>query len=362
VRALSPAVLAAAAFVVGVPAAGATTIPLPKASFTLTGHLEALTAAGGSAAVATEKPGADCMITVTSFAGRRQITGPAACQAASRDGVSVISALWLGRQTIVAQAIDSPSVHGDRYSLWAGPRSGGPLTAYGAGWGWSDSDGDGPAGQGSIGCASTVAAGGGTIALASGPNLLGDRELGGPGVDSCLPVAGVSTHIAFVDGPAAGLDVPGAWSVLATDGKSVLLEALGDYGKPTGQLSLRSLDGTTSATPTVPAGIVTNAVRAWLVPEGLVMQSVNRVSAWLAGGGHWAVPNADDVAVAQGRVVYFKGRVLHVRRIADGADRQLLVLPRGSDGLLAAGSFGIAIATERRGFTSLYRVPWRSVI
>jgi len=29
-----------------------------------------------------------------------------------------------------------------------------------------------------------------------------------------------------------------------------------------------------------------------------VMQSVNRVSAWLAGGGHWAVPNADDVAVA----------------------------------------------------------------
>ena len=149
--------------------------------------------------------------------------------------------------------------------------------------------------------------------------------------------------------------------MLATNGKSVLLAALGDDGKPTGALSLRALDGTASIAPAVPAGIVARAVRAWLAPEGLVLQSVNRVSAWLPTGSHWAVPNVDDVAVAEGRVAYFKGRVLHMRRIADGVDRQLLVLPRGSDGLLAAGSFGIAIASERRGFTSVYRIPWRTV-
>jgi hypothetical protein len=337
--------------------------PLPAPSLTVTGRLQALTAAGRYAVVATQTRAGACAVSVADLirGGRtRQLSGPQVCRAGGGD--AVVADLWLGKRTILAEAIDSPSPHGDSYSLWTAPLAGGAFTSFGDGWGWSDSDGDGPSGQGSLGCADTVGAGGGTIALASGPNLLGSLEIGGPGVDSCLPGSdGAPTYVHYLDGSLPDATVPGAWSVLATDGTSVLLAALGGDGKPSGQLSLRTLDGAPTSIPAVPAGLVAKALRTWIAPEGLVLQSVNRVSAWPAHGAHWTVGNAQDAAVAEGRVAYLKGRVLHVRRIADGADRQLVVLPVGSDGLVAAGSFGIVVATGQKGNTALYRVPWRTV-
>jgi hypothetical protein len=344
-------------------AASASAAPLPAPALTVTGRLQALTAAGRYAVVATQTPTGTCVVSVADLVrgGRaRQLSGPQVCQTGGGD--AVVADLWLGKKTILAEAIDSPSPHGDSYTLWTAPLAGGPFAQYGTSWGWSDSDGDGPSGQGSLGCATTIGAGGGTIALASGPNLLGTHEVGGPGVDSCLPSSnGATTDVHYLDGALPDATVPGAWSVVATDGSSVLLAALQGDGMPTGQLSLRTLDGAPTSIPAVPAGLVAKAIRTWLAPEGLVLQSVNRVSAWPAHGAHWTVGNAEDAAVAEGRVAYLKGRVLHVRRIADGADRQLFVLPAGSDGLVGAGSFGIVVATGHKGNTVLYRVPWRTV-
>jgi hypothetical protein len=197
--------------------------------------------------------------------------------------------------------------------------------------------------------------------LASGPNVLGTLEVGGSDVDTCLSAADASTHLVFVDGPAAGADVTGAWKPLATDGAHVLLEALGSDGQPTGTLTLAALDGTTSAAPAVAAGFARQALGGWLDPQGLVLESLNRVAAWPAHGRSWSISNVNDAAVGNGRVVYSKGRVVRVRAVTGGKDRVLLVLPAGSNPMVATGSFGAAIAGEQAGKTSLYRIPWKNL-
>jgi hypothetical protein len=64
--------------------------------------------------------------------------------------------------------------------------------------------------------------------------------------------------------------------------------------------------------------------------------------------------------VGLGRVVYQVGRQLHVHRVKGGPDRLLLMLPRGRT-LLAAGSTGVAIATDDDTAVRLYRLPWRTI-
>jgi hypothetical protein len=346
-----------------VAALGAVLSPVAAAKPVLTvkGHLEALAASGSYAALATAAPGTSCTILLVSGSAKRQITGPTPCQRGSQTSTVVVSQLWIGSHTLMAEAIASPSPHGDSYSLWTAPLGGSAVTEYGDAWGWNDSAGDTPSGVGSIGCAYYVTSGGGVIPLASGPTVLGTLEVGGSDVDTCLPAADASTHLVFVDGPSAGADVTGAWKPLATDGSRVLLEALGSDGQPTGALSLAALDGTTSAAPPVPPGFARQAVGGWLAPEGLVLESGNRVAAWPVHGRNWSVSDVNDAAVGNGRLVYSKGRVVRVRRIAGGHDRPLLVLPVGSNPMVATGSFGVAVAAEQRGKTSLYRIPWKNV-
>jgi hypothetical protein len=49
-----------------------------------------------------------------------------------------------------------------------------------------------------------------------------------------------------------------------------------------------------------------------------------------------------------------------VRRIADGVDRALVALPVRNT-LLAAGSFGLAVALVTDAKTAVYRLPWRTI-
>jgi hypothetical protein len=51
--------------------------------------------------------------------------------------------------------------------------------------------------------------------------------------------------------------------------------------------------------------------------------------------------------------------MLRVRRVRGGADRALLRLPT-TEALVAAGSFGVAIATGTE-TTRVYRLPWRTI-
>ena len=101
--------------------------------------------------------------------------------------------------------------------------------------------------------------------------------------------------------------------------------------------------------------MVKTAFDGWLAPEGLVLDSRKG----LVGPG-WTIRGTGAVTVGEGRVVYTRGRDLRVRRIRGGLDRVLLRLPAGEFDL-AAGSFGIAIASPPARGVKLYRLPWRTI-
>jgi hypothetical protein len=80
-------------------------------------------------------------------------------------------------------------------------------------------------------------------------------------------------------------------------------------------------------------------------------------------GPGWNLPRVYVATVAYGRVVYVRGNTLRVRPIRGGADRRVLALPGGSK-LVAAGSFGVALAVQRGSEnprTSVHRIPWRTI-
>ena len=77
-------------------------------------------------------------------------------------------------------------------------------------------------------------------------------------------------------------------------------------------------------------------------------------------GPAWTIGGVGDATVAEGRLLYVKGRVIRVRRIRDGVDRALVTLPE-SDALIAAGSTGLAVAIENAKGTNVYRLPWRVI-
>jgi hypothetical protein len=149
--------------------------------------------------------------------------------------------------------------------------------------------------------------------------------------------------------------VPGSWLLLGTDGKRLALARLGDDGAPTGELSLVDLAGKALPAPALPPAAVKSAFAAWLVPEGVVLDTGNGVV-----GPGWSVRRSLSETVAEGRLLYLAGRTVRVRRVRDGADRPLLVLPT-SDALLAAGSFGLAIATRGDDAATVHRIPWRTI-
>jgi hypothetical protein len=245
--------------------------------------------------------------------------------------------------------IDSPSPHGDTYTYWNGPRPAGPLRQVGGEWGWTDSDV--PMGYG---CAWSVVAGGGVVAAAQVPNPLAVEQ----GLESkpACP-AKSATSISLQGAARAQMTVAGSWELLATDGKRLALARLDAQGRRTGELSLVGLDGRTLAAPQADATALKTAYRAWLAPEGLVLASGRKLT-----GPGWTIARADAATVGQGRVLYATGRSLRVRRIRGGADRPLVPLPAAASILLAAGSFGLAVATgDGSGKVALYRLPWRTI-
>ena len=322
-------------------AVAAAVVALPPPSFRASGYPLDLSGSGSRVAVVTSS----CAVRVASFSRPpTAVRAPAPCRdpeaSVGTDGV------WLGRSAIVVQTIDAPSPHGETFAIWAGSLPRGPLHPVGAEWGWTDSDV-----PGGYGCAWSVASGGGAIAMAKTPNAL--AVVHGNDTKPVCP-AGPMTQNRLLGATPSSFTVPGSWSVLATDGKRVALERLDANADPTGELGLFSLSGKRLATPAVTAATVKAAYQAWLTPEGIVVATRRGVVS-----PRWTVRAGGDVTVGYGRVLYVKGRTMHVRRIRGGPDRQLLRLP-SSEALIAAGSFGVAVATGSD-TTTVYRLPWRTI-
>ena len=315
---------------------------LPPPSFRVGGYPLALAAAGPRVAVATSS----CAVRVANLvSGARPVAvrQPQAC----RSGDAAVDDLWLGRSALAAQTIDAPSPHGEQYALWSGPLPRGRLGQRGSEWGWTDSDV-----PGGYGCAWSVVAGGGAIALMQVPNRLAVD--GGIDETPSCP-AGAASRIALIGATKTQLTLAGSWSVLATDGKRLVLARLDALGLPTGELALVDVDGTRLKTPGFSAAVVKTAIDGWLTPEGLVLETVRGIS-----GPGWTVRTKGAATVASGRVFYVQGRTVRVRRVRGSVDRLLLRLPT-SETLLAAGSFGLAIATGTETATTVYRLPWSMI-
>jgi hypothetical protein len=322
--------------------AGAHASTLPPPSFRVAGSARVLAAAGQRVAIATDTV---CAVRVAVLAARAKpaTVRPRECGS----GESAIWDLWLGRSAVAAETIDAPSPHGESYGLWTGPLPRGPLRQRGDDWGWRDDDV--PAGWG---CASSVAAGGGVIAFARVPNRLG-VDAGFDETPACP--AGATSRIVLLGATSSQVMVPGSWSVLATDGKRIALARLDADGLETGQAELVDLAGNRLAMPAVAPGVVRSAYRAWLAPQGLVLETTRGVV-----GPGWTVRGAHAATVGEGRVFYLRGRTIHVRRVGAGPDRALLAL-RSTHALLAAGAFGLAIAVFPGPPTTVYRIPWRTI-
>jgi hypothetical protein len=333
-----------------------------------TGTVTALAAAGPNVAVAVNDPrSGSCVLRAADLlhgGAFRSLASPQQCQRSAGGSLARVDAIALGRKTMAITVLDSPSPHGDTLSLATGSiASKTALRAFGSPWGWSDSSAGVPAGQGPIGCAQTAVRGGGVIALVAGPNRLALDNFGGT-VPACARAAGpaATTRVTLRDAGRSTLSLAGSWSLLATDGHRLLLAALDDNGVPTGQLSLRSLSGAALPTPQVPASAVRSATSGWLVPGAVVLRTGGQIQAWPTGKSSWTIAGmqGESATVANGRVLYVKGKTLRVRRIGDGRDRLLAALP-APRAKVAAGSFGLAVAVDKRGSAEVYRLPWRTI-
>lgn len=327
-----------AALTVATPA-GAASPALPTPSLTMPGHLQALTASGPTAAVA-----AGCAVRLVNLS---LATRPVPARGTLPCADARIVQLGLGRTAVDAVVGESPSPHGERFTLWRAPRQAGPFRQVGGAWGWTDSGV--PAGYG---CARAVVVGGGVILTAQQPNRLA-VEQGLASEPSCP--AGATTTILMDGATRPKLVVGGSWTPLATDGKRLILARLDPLGRRTGEAELVDLAGRKLPFAQPDPPIVRGATAAWLAPEGLVIRTGPRIF-----GRGWTVGDIRAATVGQGRVVYASGGQLRVRRIGGGPDRLLLRLPPG--GLaLAAGSFGVAAAIDQGSRVSLYRLPWRTI-
>jgi hypothetical protein len=330
---------------------------LPRPSLSLPESLEALAAAGPRVALATA--GLGCTIRVIALGAAnpkpvevRGVGDGLTCDEEVVGNDSLVYGLWLGRSTIDVLLYESPSPHGDSYSVWTGRLPAGPVRQIDF-WGWSDSE-DPPG----YGCSRDVAAGGGVIASAPAPNFAAvDAKVAKE--PTCAGTQ--TTKISLSGSPPRTVSVPGSWSLLGTDGTRIVLSGLDEHGRPDGTLSVVGLDGRPGAAPRFDTATAKAAERAWLTPDGLVLLT----RGGLRGPG-WKTGPVGTAAVAYGRVLYIRGYgggEVRVRRIRDGRDRHLLYLPQPSTNAeLAAGSFGVAVAVEtRHDHTSLYRVRWGTI-
>src|SRR4051794_27829935 len=221
--------LVAVAAAVTSAAAGAGQRPprLPRPLFVVRQPMLALAASGAHVAVAT-----GCDVRVANLLRRARPTRVRQFGPCARGGFAAVDALYLGRSTLVAEEIDAESPHGEDYTLWSGPLPRGPLRALGdEEWGWRDDDM-----PSAYGCQAAVVQGGGVLAVVDGPNTLG--------LDGVVPCAGVAqTKIRLLGAPRSLMVVPGSWSILATDGRRLVLRRLDSSGSPTRELRTVALDG-----------------------------------------------------------------------------------------------------------------------
>jgi len=307
--------------------------PLLKGS----GQGTALAAAGSQVAGAST-----CDVRVLTIGGRpRKLKHVGVCHEDAGD--SAVIGLWLGKNAIVEQQVLSPSPHGDTYDLWAGsPR--GALHQVGGEWGWTDSDV-----PPTYGCDRMVAAGGGLVAITSVPNNLGDST-------ACTGHS--STSVVLVGSVNRTQPLDGAWGVLATNGKRLVLARYGTGVDRTGQLGMFDIDGTQLTAPVVAAADVKTASQGWLTPVGLFLDTKRGL---VGPASRVLVKRYSSITIGEGRAVYVRGRTMRVRRLKGGPDRKVMLLPEVDDEV-AAGSFGIAVlngtVSER---SAVYRIPWRTI-
>jgi hypothetical protein len=332
---------------------------LPPRVAQLDGSATAVAAAGPWLVVAWWGNGdLDCSLSVFRLPGTRAprtvaVPGSLECLDANDATDARIDELWIGRTTLTALLSDAPSPHGVSYHLWSAPLAAGRLRSV-AEWSWTDSDL-------ADGCIVSVASGNGAIASTKDPNPLGVKY----GIDDQLTCpGGAQTTVSLGDAVSARVVVDGVWSVLATDGRRVALAKLAGTGERTGEAEIVGLDGKPVATPKLSSQAVKGAARGWLTPEGLFVQTRTGVS-----GPTWSLATKGAVTVANGRLFYVGKGGLHVRRLADGADKLLAPkVPAGA--LVAAGSFGLAVVVtvaestasgESASKTSVYRLAWRTI-
>jgi hypothetical protein len=338
------------AIVVAAPAARTAPPALPKPSFEYDGALRGFAAAGFRVAVAdwcdvmTARLAAGAKTTLQHVKSRGL-----SCEDPDLDGEWYIDGLWLGRRSFAAEIICcASSIHTNGYELWKGPLPSGRAHELAS---WSEDTIE----ETAEGCVGVVATGGGVIAWTEIPNTYN------PNKPTCLSKGTTTIHL---DGAArARTTVDGSWTLLATDGKRVVLKRLDEDGAPTSELMVVGLDGKRLATPRVSAADVEAADSGWLVPEGLVLD--RRTS--IVGPG-WKLNKvySSKTTVGYGRVLYLRGSSLRARRIRDGADRLVLTLPKRGDKYLAAGSFGLAIGIQTQNSdeeyrTSVYRIGWKVI-
>jgi hypothetical protein len=338
-------------------AAGGARLTLPPPVYTADSYTGALAAAGNRAVV-----GLVCTVAVLDFSSAARpvrVGANGGCSSDPED--AVVEGVWIGRSGLTVAVDDSPSPHGDDYTVTTGPLPAGPLRQVGE---YSVRDDNGPD-QAAAGCAWTVAAGGGLVVRAPVPNRLG-IEWGLDTAPACA--AGAVTRLTLDGAGSAVLAIPGSWAVLATDGKRIVLAALSPAGLATGRVELVDLEGKVLRSLSEPVsalgeGSLADAgyPQAWLTPGGLVLST----RTGLVGPG-WKVTTpvrSPEATVGEGRLFYLVHRTLYVTRLDTGKPKPLLVVPYGSVSI-AAGSFGLAIAVynqDRQPSVSLYRVPWRDV-
>jgi hypothetical protein len=319
---------------------------LPPPIAQLRGEATAVAAAGPWLVVATSTQ--SCALTVIRLPktiAPRAVAVPPSLECLESQGSTdaTFDELWVGKTTLTALLSYSPSPHGVSYHLWSAPLANGRLRSA-AEWSWTDSDV-------ADGCIVSVAAGNGAIASTNDPNPLGVRY----GIDNEVTCpAGKQTTVTVRDAVSARFVVDGAWSVLATNGKQVALARIKRDGTRTGEIELVGLDGMPVATPQLSPQAAKSAIRGWLTPDGLFVETLAGVS-----GPGWSIATKSHASVANGRLFYVKKGVLRVRRLSDGADHVLVSsVPR--EALIAAGSFGLAVVTAD-GKPNVHRLPWSTI-
>jgi hypothetical protein len=297
---LAAAAAAAAVLAFGTGSPGApspTRLPAPVLSEP--GYAQVLAAAGRHAALAD---GCDVVI-VDLVRGQRLRTLPRAGDCRTDPGESQVDDLWLGRGTVAAQLLLAPSPHSASFTLWAGRLSGRP-SAIGGAWGWVEDPGVGGHGYG---CAWSVAAGGGLVALTEVPNRLAvDRGF----EDKPRCPAGPLSRILLRGAAGGKVTVPGAHEILATDGRRLLLAEHDAAGRRTGAATLVGVNGSVLAAPALDPAAVRSAFGGWLTPDGVILETPRAI----VGPGWRIAGRAPTATVAEGRVLYLAGKSVRVRR------------------------------------------------